>query len=46
MSMEEGSMHLKSGECILQGSTNHASVNRSGKPCLLAAALIDARPAP
>jgi len=46
MVMEEGSVHLKAGDCIVQRGTNHAWVNRSGKPCLLAAVLIDAKPTP
>jgi mannose-6-phosphate isomerase-like protein (cupin superfamily) len=46
MLMEEGEVELNAGDCIVQRGTNHAWVNRSGKPCLLAAVLIDAKPAP
>ncbi len=34
------------GDCIVQRGTNHAWVNCSGTPCLLAAMLIAAKPAP
>jgi naringenin degradation protein FdeH len=46
MLMEEGEVELHAGDCIVQRGTNHAWVNRSGEPCLLAAVLIDAKPAP
>jgi mannose-6-phosphate isomerase-like protein (cupin superfamily) len=46
MLMEEGEVELHAGDCIVQRGTNHAWVNRSGKPCVLAAVLIDAKPAP
>jgi mannose-6-phosphate isomerase-like protein (cupin superfamily) len=46
MLMEDGEVELHAGDCIVQRGTNHAWVNRSGKPCLLAAVLIDAKPAP
>ena len=46
MVMEEGEVLLRQGDCIVQRGTNHAWVNRSGKPCLLAAVLIDAEAAP
>ena len=46
MEMEQGSTLIKQGDCIVQRGTNHAWVNRSDKPCLLAAVLIDAVPAP
>ena len=46
MEMESGSILLKQGDCIVQRGTNHAWVNRSDKPCLLAAILIDSVPAP
>ena len=46
MLMEEGEVELHAGDCIVQRGTNHAWVNRSGKPCLLAAVLIDAKSAP
>lgn len=46
MLMEEGEVELHAGDLIVQRGTNHAWVNRSGKPCLLAAVLIDAKSAP
>ena len=46
MLMEDGEIALKPGDCIVQRGTNHAWVNKSGKPCVLAAILIDAVPAP
>jgi mannose-6-phosphate isomerase-like protein (cupin superfamily) len=45
MVMEEGEVLLRQGDCIVQRGTNHAWVNKSDKPCLLAAILVDARPA-
>src|SRR5258706_16337915 len=32
MLMDEGEAHLKSGDVVAQQATNHARVNRSGKP--------------
>jgi mannose-6-phosphate isomerase-like protein (cupin superfamily) len=46
MLMEDGEVLLKQGDCIVQRGTNHAWVNKSGKPCVLAAVLIDAVAAP
>ena len=46
MVMEEGEVQLHAGDCIVQRGTNHAWVNRTGAPCLLAAVLIDAKHAP
>jgi mannose-6-phosphate isomerase-like protein (cupin superfamily) len=46
MEMEHGSTIIKQGDCIVQRGTNHAWVNKSDKSCLLAAILIDAKPAP
>jgi mannose-6-phosphate isomerase-like protein (cupin superfamily) len=46
MLMEDGEVELHAGDCIVQRGTHHAWVNRSGKPCVLAAVLIDAKPAP
>jgi mannose-6-phosphate isomerase-like protein (cupin superfamily) len=46
MLMEDGETLLKQGDCIVQRGTNHAWVNKSGKPCILAAILVDAVPAP
>lgn len=45
MVMEEGEVLVKAGDCIVQRGTNHAWVNRTDKPCVLAVVLIDAKPA-
>ena len=45
MVMEDGEVLLRPGDCIVQRGTNHAWVNKSDKPCLLAAILVDALPA-
>ena len=44
--MEEGETLLSPGDCVVQRGTNHAWVNKSDSPCLIAAVLIDAHPAP
>lgn len=46
MVMEKGEVLLKPGDCIVQRGTNHAWKNKGDKPCLLAAVLVDAHPAP
>jgi mannose-6-phosphate isomerase-like protein (cupin superfamily) len=46
MVMEEGETLLRQGDCIVQRGTNHAWVNKSSAPCLIAAILVDAKPAP
>jgi mannose-6-phosphate isomerase-like protein (cupin superfamily) len=46
MIMEEGEVLLKPGDCVVQRGTNHAWKNSGKEPCLLAAVLIDAHPAP
>jgi mannose-6-phosphate isomerase-like protein (cupin superfamily) len=43
MLMEDGETLLKQGDCIVQRGTKHAWVNRSGKPCVIAAVLVDAK---
>lgn len=43
MLMEDGEVLLKTGDCIVQRGTKHAWVNRSGKPCIIAAVLVDAK---
>ncbi|HEY5608375.1 MAG TPA: cupin domain-containing protein [Alphaproteobacteria bacterium] len=43
MLVDEGEVHVKAGEVIIQRGTNHAWVNRSGKPCRIAIVLIDAK---
>ena len=46
MAMEDAETLLKQGDCIVQRGTNHAWINKSKEPCLIAAILIDAKPAP
>ncbi len=46
MVMEEGEVLLRPGDCIVQRGTNHAWVNKSDAPCVLAAILVDAKAAP
>lgn len=46
MQMEEGDTVLRAGDCIVQRGTNHAWINKGDVPCLIAAVLVDARPAP
>ena len=43
MLMDEGEVHLKSGDVVVQQATNHAWVNRSGKPCRVAFILMDSQ---
>ncbi len=43
MLMDEGEVHLKAGDVVVQQATNHAWVNRSGKPCRVAFILMDSR---
>ena len=46
MAMEDGETLLTQGDCVVQRGTNHAWINRSTQPCLIAAILIDAQAAP
>lgn len=46
MGMDEGEIVVRQGDCIVQRGTNHAWINKTDKPCLLAVILIDAAPAP
>ena len=43
MLLDEGEVHLKAGDVIVQQATNHAWVNRSGKPCRVAFILMDSQ---
>ncbi|UTP38207.1 cupin domain-containing protein [Phenylobacterium sp. LH3H17] len=45
MVMEDGEVLLQPGDCIVQRGTKHAWSNRGTEPCLLAAILVDAKPA-
>lgn len=42
MKLDEEEIHLKAGDVLIQQGTNHAWINRSGKPCRIAFVLIDA----
>jgi len=42
MKLDEEEIHLKAGDVLVQQGTNHAWINRSGKPCRVAFILIDA----
>jgi mannose-6-phosphate isomerase-like protein (cupin superfamily) len=44
--LDEGEVLLRAGDCLVQRGTNHAWSNRSDKPCVIAFALIAAKPAP
>jgi uncharacterized cupin superfamily protein len=39
---DEEPIHLKAGDVLIQQGTNHAWINRSGKPCRIAFTFIDA----
>jgi hypothetical protein len=43
MLMDDSEIHMKQGDVMVQQGTNHAWVNRSGKPCVVAFAMIGAR---
>jgi mannose-6-phosphate isomerase-like protein (cupin superfamily) len=43
MLMDEGEVHLKAGDVVIQRGTNHAWVNRGDKPCRFAIVLVDAK---
>ena len=42
--VDEEEVLMKQGDCLIQRGTNHAWSDRSDKPCLLAAVLIEAAP--
>jgi mannose-6-phosphate isomerase-like protein (cupin superfamily) len=42
MKLDEEEIHLEAGDVLVQQGTNHAWINRSGKPCRIAFILIDA----
>ncbi len=44
MDMDEGSVHLKAGDVVIQRATNHSWVNRGSAPARIAFVLIDAQP--
>jgi len=43
MLLDEGEVHLKAGDAIVQQATNHAWVNRGKETCRIAFVLIDAQ---
>jgi mannose-6-phosphate isomerase-like protein (cupin superfamily) len=42
MLLDDGEVHLKAGDVLIQQGTNHAWVNRGKEPCRIAFILIDA----
>jgi mannose-6-phosphate isomerase-like protein (cupin superfamily) len=42
MLLDDGEIHLKAGDVLIQQGTNHAWVNRGSAPCRIAFVLIDA----
>ena len=43
MLLDEGEIHFKAGDVLVQQGTNHAWVNRGSEPCRVAFVLIDAK---
>jgi uncharacterized cupin superfamily protein len=43
MLLDDSEFHLKTGDVLVQQSTNHAWVNRGSEPCRIAFVLIDAK---
>jgi mannose-6-phosphate isomerase-like protein (cupin superfamily) len=43
MLLDEGEVHLKAGDVVVQQATNHAWVNRGHEPCRIAFILIDSQ---
>ena len=43
MLLDEGEVHLKAGDVVVQQATNHAWVNRGREPCRIAFILLDAQ---
>ena len=46
MLLDEGEVHLKAGDILVQRGTNHAWVNRGDKPCRIAFVMVDAQDYP
>ena len=42
LELDEGEVHLKAGDCVVQRGTMHAWHNRSDRPCVMSFVLIDA----
>jgi hypothetical protein len=43
MLLDDGELHFKAGDVLIQQGTNHAWVNRGAEPCRIAFILIDAK---
>ena len=43
MLLDEGEVHLKAGDVVVQQATNHAWVNRGSEPCRIAFILMDSQ---
>jgi uncharacterized cupin superfamily protein len=46
MILDDGEVHLASGDVLVQQGTDHAWVNRGERPCRIAFVLIDAKEFP
>ena len=46
MLLDDTEVHVKAGDILVQQGTNHAWINRSGKPCRICFVLIDAHDPP
>jgi uncharacterized cupin superfamily protein len=46
MILDDGEVHLASGDVMVQQGTDHAWVNRGERPCRIAFVLIDAKEFP
>ena len=46
MLLDEGEVHLKAGDILVQRGTNHAWVNRGDRPCRIAFVMVDAQDYP
>ncbi len=46
MLLDEGEVHLKAGDILVQRGTNHAWVNRGAEPCRIAFVMVDAQDYP
>jgi len=44
LELDEGEVHLKPGDCVVQRGTMHAWRNRSSSPCVMSFVLIEAGP--
>jgi mannose-6-phosphate isomerase-like protein (cupin superfamily) len=44
LELDEGEVHLKPGDCVVQRGTMHAWRNRTDRPCLMSFVLIEAGP--